>query len=340
MSTTSTAPAATPHTNTTTAASLVPAPQERSFQLRNGLVIRAKHWRAGNPEVTPRDCRRFIAFHGYLDNAGSFDPLLLDQLGPEPVEILALDLAGHGTSDHRTSEDYALWRYVEDADQIVEQLGWQKHAIIGHSMGGAVSTLYAGLFESRVTLCVLLDNMGPLTRSIEDQPQHLLEHISDKKGLLTKRQAFHPTVESACQARSSGGAYGIEPEFAELLMPRGLRPAEREIVRENGTRTVVQGWTWSTDRLLTIRSAQSMSEDYAKAFMTRITCPVFAVMAEGGLFHMIDVLNHRSDWIHKGKLTLMSVPGKHSVHMENATLVASKIVPWILAQDVGQVAKL
>ncbi|KAG0270984.1 hypothetical protein BGZ95_001280 [Linnemannia exigua] len=337
MSTTSTASTTV---NITPHPFAIPPPQERSFQLRNGLVIRAKHWRSAGPEVIPRDCRRFIAFHGYLDNAGSFDPLaplLLEQLGPEPVEILALDLAGHGMSDHRTSEDYALWRYIEDADQIVEQLGWQKHAIIGHSMGGAISTLYAGLYESRVTLCVLLDNMGPLTRSVEDQPQHLLEHIADKKNLLTKRTAFHPTVESACQARSQGGAYGIAPEFAELLMPRGLRPAER--TSEDG-KTVVQGWTWSTDRLLTIRSAQSMSEDYAKAFMTRITCPVFAVMAEGGLFHLKDVMDQRLDWVQKGKLTLTSVPGKHSVHMENAPLVASKIVPWILAQDIGEVAKL
>ncbi|KAG0321862.1 hypothetical protein BGZ97_010016 [Linnemannia gamsii] len=299
MSTISSATSATTSPHNTNHAAF--APEERSFQLRNGLVIRAKHWRSTGPEVTPRDCRRFLAFHGYLDNAGSFDPILLEQLGPEPVEILALDLAGHGTSDHRTSEDYALWRYIEDADQIVEQLGWQRHAIIGHSMGGAISTLYAGLFESRVTLCVLLDNMGPLTRSVEDQPQHLLEHIADKKNLLTKRSAFHPTVESACQARSQGGAYGIAPEFAELLMPRGLRPAEKTL--EDG-KTVIQGWTWSTDRLLTI------------------------------------LLNHRMDWIHKGKLEVTSVPGKHSVHMENAPLVASKIIPWILAQDVGQVAKL
>ncbi|KAF9139542.1 hypothetical protein BGX30_007840 [Mortierella sp. GBA39] len=336
MSTTSTASATISQHN----AALVP--EERSFQLRNGLVIRAKHWRSAAPEVTPRDCRRFIAFHGYLDNAGSFDPLapiLLEQLGPEPVEILALDLAGHGTSDHRTSEDYALWRYIEDADQIVEQLGWQRHAIIGHSMGGAISTLYAGLFVSRVTLCVLLDNMGPLSRSVEDQPQHLLEHIADKKNLLTKRSAFHPTIDSACQARSHGGAYGIAPEYAALLMPRGLRPAEKTL-EENGNTSVIQGWTWSTDRLLTIRSAQSMSEDYAKAFMTRITCPVFAVMAEEGLFHLKDLLNHRTGWIQKGKLEVTSVPGKHSVHMENAPLVASKIIPWILAQDVGEVAKL
>lgn len=75
---------------------------------------------------------------------------MLEKLGSsEPVEIVALDLAGHGLSSHRTTEDYALWRYVEDADQVVEQLGWQRHAIIGHSMGGAISTIYAGLYESR-----------------------------------------------------------------------------------------------------------------------------------------------------------------------------------------------
>jgi hypothetical protein len=126
--------------------------------------------------------------------------------------------------------------------------------------------------------------MGPLSRSVEDQPRHLLEHISDKKRLLTKPAAFHPTIDSACQARSQGGEYGIAPEFAKFLMPRGLRPAERTL--EDGK--TVQGWTWSTDRLLTIRSAQSLSESYAKAFMTRITCPVFVVMAEGGLYYAMD----------------------------------------------------
>lgn len=52
--------------------------------------------------------------------------------------------------------------------------------------------------------------------------------------------------------------------------------------------TVVRGWTWTTDRLLTIRSAQSMSENYAKAFMSRICCPVLCALAEGGLLGMIE----------------------------------------------------
>ncbi|KAG0329276.1 hypothetical protein BGZ99_002825 [Dissophora globulifera] len=314
-------------------------PEERFFPLRNGMVLRARHWKSGPSDVPVRDCRRFLAFHGFLDNAGSFDPLsplLLKQLGPEPVEIVALDLAGHGQSSHRTTEDYALWRYVEDIDQVAEQLGWQRHAVLGHSMGGAVATLYSGLYESRVTLCILLDNFGPFTRSVEDQPQHLLEHIQDKKKLVTKRLPFHPTIESACTARSQGGANGIQPEYARFLMDRGLKPAEKTM--EDGT--VVQGWTWTTDRILTIRSAQSMSEEYSRAFMRRICCPVLGVLAEGGLLQLTEMVNERTGWIDKAKTTIKGVPGSHSVHMEDAPRISELISSWVLEQDIALSAKL
>ncbi|KAF9205536.1 hypothetical protein BGZ49_003900 [Haplosporangium sp. Z 27] len=307
---------------------------ERSFELRNGMVLRARHWRSGHANAKARDCRRFIALHGFLDNAGSFDLLLLKQLGPEPVEIVALDHAGHGLSSHRVTEDYSIWRYVEDTDQVVEQLGWQRHAIIGHSMGGAATSIYTGLFHSRVVLCILLDNIGPLTRDVEDQPDHLLEYITQKKGLLKKRLPFHPSVESACKARSQGGEFGILPEFAKLLMPRGLRPAERTM--EDGT--VVKGWTWTTDRILTIRSPQSLSEGYAKAFIGRISCPVLAVLARDGLLPM-GTENYRVSWF-KSKITVKGIEGGHSVHMENAPYVAEKVSSWILEQDIGEFAKL
>lgn len=74
---------------------------------------------------------------------------MLQQLGPEPVEIVALDFAGHGKSSHRQTEDYSIWRYAEDAVHVANQLGWDRHAVIGHSMGGAVACLYSGLFVSR-----------------------------------------------------------------------------------------------------------------------------------------------------------------------------------------------
>ncbi|MGH8605107.1 MAG: alpha/beta fold hydrolase, partial [Gammaproteobacteria bacterium] len=51
----------------------------------------AKRW--GSDQGAP-----LIALHGWLDNAASFDPLAsyLDEF-----DLVALDLAGHGLSDHR-----------------------------------------------------------------------------------------------------------------------------------------------------------------------------------------------------------------------------------------------
>ncbi|KAF9090990.1 hypothetical protein BGX29_011186 [Mortierella sp. GBA35] len=252
-------------------ASLATLPQERTFELPNGIVLAAKHWKTGGPSAHTRDSRRFLAFHG----------LVLQQLGPEPVEIVALDLAGHGRSSHRQTEDYSIWRYAEDADHVASLLGWQRHAVIGHSMGGGAATVYSGLFTSRVVLCILLDNFGPFSRLVEDQPEHLLEHIQQKKNLPNKQLPFHASIESAAQARSKGGAYGLDLPSARILVPRGLRPIERTDPVD-GT-TTQQGWTWSTDQLLTIRSAQSLSDEYVQAFMTRITCPVLAVIASQGL---------------------------------------------------------
>ncbi|KAG0343796.1 hypothetical protein BG004_004990 [Podila humilis] len=283
-----------------------------------------------------RDNRCFLAFHGFLDNASSFDLLLVEQLGPEPVEVLALDLAGHGTSSHRVTEDYNLWRYVDDADQVVEQLGWKRHVIIGHSMGGAAASMYSAVFESRLTATILLDNFGPFSRSADDQPDRLLEHIRQKRGLPAKRLPFHPTIDSACQARSNGGQWGLELWAAKIMVPRGLRPVER--TDENGN--VEHGWTWSTDQLLTIRDAESMTEQHVRAFMSRISSPFLAVLATGGFVNMMNVVEDRKSVMNKTDVVLKCVEGGHSVHLENAPSVANQICPWVLAQDVGEVARL
>ncbi|OAQ28032.1 alpha/beta-hydrolase [Linnemannia elongata AG-77] len=324
---------------TTTNNNNPPLFQERSFEFPNGIVLAAKHWKTGGPSAQTRDTRRFLAFHGFLDNASSFDllaPLMLQQLGPEPVEIVALDFAGHGKSSNRQTEDYSIWRYAEDAVHVANQLGWDRHAVIGHSMGGAVACLYSGLFVSRVTLCILLDNFGPFTRLVEDQPDHLLEHIQQKKDLPNKQLPFHPTIESAVLARNKNGAYGLNLPSSWILVPRGLRPLERT----DSDGTIVKGWTWSTDQLLTIRSAQSLSEEYVQSFMTRIRCPFLAVLASKGIQTIRYMVDDRLPWLCQTKVTIRDVDGNHHVHMEDAPMVAGHVCDWILRQDDAPVARL
>ncbi|CAO3565713.1 unnamed protein product [Mortierella alpina] len=261
---------------------------------------------------------------------------MFQQLGPEPLEILALDLAGHGMSSHRQTEDYNLWRFVEDLDQVTEQLQWHKHALIGHSMGGAVCTLYAGLYESRVVLCILLDNLGPWVRSVEDEPRRLLTHMEQKRKLVHKRMAFHPTLESACDARSKGGDFELNRGSARILVSRGLRPVEISDPRDpHNTTPPLQGWTWSTDRILTIQPAQTISSVYARAFLCRITSPVLAVMATEG-----QLKSENKEWFSNTRLTIKKVEGSHAVHLENPQLVSGHVCSWIQDQDATILARL
>ncbi|EPM99030.1 alpha/beta fold family hydrolase, partial [Pseudomonas syringae pv. actinidiae ICMP 19070] len=99
--------------------------------------------------------------HGWLDNANSFA-----RLAPhlEGLRIVALDLAGHGHSDHRPAgAAYALADYVFDVLQVAEQLGWQRFALLGHSLGAIIAVLLASSLPERVTHLALIDGLVPLT---------------------------------------------------------------------------------------------------------------------------------------------------------------------------------
>ena len=102
----------------------------------------------------PEDGVPVIALHGWLDNANSFARLAPKLTG---LRIVALDLAGHGHSAHRPpGASYSLWDYAFDVLCVAEQLGWQRFALLGHSLGAIISVVIAGSFPERVTRMALV----------------------------------------------------------------------------------------------------------------------------------------------------------------------------------------
>ena len=66
----------------------------------------------------------WLFLHGWLDNAAAFVPmlpLLYAQLGPD-AELVAIDMAGHGQSDH-SDGGYVLTDYAADALLVADALG-------------------------------------------------------------------------------------------------------------------------------------------------------------------------------------------------------------------------
>ncbi|OBS41051.1 alpha/beta hydrolase [Pseudomonas syringae pv. syringae] len=215
----------------------------------------------------PEDGQPVIAVHGWLDNANSFA-----RLAPrlEGLRIVALDLAGHGHSEHRPAGAcYALADYVFDVLQVAEQLGWQRFALMGHSLGAIISVLLAGSLPERVTQLALIDGLIPLTGDPESAAERMGSALQAQLRLSGKKKPVYEDQQRAVQARMKG-VVPVSREAAELLAQRGLMP-------------VPGGYTWRSDSRLTLPSAIRLTHQQAMSFVNAIRCPTQLLVATGGM---------------------------------------------------------
>ena len=251
----------------------------------------------------PEDGLPVIALHGWLDNANSFARLAPKLAG---LRIVALDFAGHGHSDHRPrGAGYALADYAFDVLRVAEQLGWQRFALLGHSLGAIVSVVIAGSFPERVTRMALIDGIVARSGPDGDAAERMGQALQAQLDLEHKRKSVHPTLDRAVEARMKG-LVAVSREAAELLAQRGLMP-------------VPGGYSWRSDSRLTLPSPLRLSDEQAMAFVRRVSCPTTLVVAEQGM------LASHSELLDRLPFNLERLPGGHHLHLNDeagAILVA------------------
>ena len=259
----------------------------------------------------PQDGQPVIALHGWLDNAATFSRLapLLDG-----VRIVALDLPGHGHSDHRPlGAAYNIWDYAHDVLQAAEQFGWKRFSLLGHSMGAIVSVLLAGAMPDRVERLALIDGVIPFTGEAETAPQKLGESLQKLLAVDDRRKPVYASFEQAVAARMKGvGA--VSHEAAERLAQRGLMP-------------VPGGYTWRTDARLMLPSSMRLTRAHALAFVHKVTCPASLILAEQGLLTQ-PAMRELTEAL---PFALHRLPGGHHLHLDDqpgAEAVAAVFNPF------------
>ena len=71
--------------------------------------------------------------------------------------VIAVDQRGHGESGWGAEEGYQLEELYRDLRSVVEARGLSRYTLIGHSLGGRVSMLYAHRHQAELDRLVLVD---------------------------------------------------------------------------------------------------------------------------------------------------------------------------------------
>ena len=98
-----------------------------------------------------------IILHGsnYFDSYDWID--VAAGLG-ETRPVVTFDHRGFGQSDWSASKDYSLDAILGDIRNVSAHFGWERPAIMGHSMSGRLGIFYAAHFGDHVSHLIVLDS--------------------------------------------------------------------------------------------------------------------------------------------------------------------------------------
>jgi pimeloyl-ACP methyl ester carboxylesterase len=148
------------------------APRQETLRVR-GLDIHIRRWGPASSEREPL----VLLLHGWRDTGDTFQ-FMVDALKRD-WPLVALDWRGFGQSDW-APDGYWFPDYLADLDALLDQVSAGRPAhIVGHSMGGNVASLYAGLRPERVRRIVNLEGVGLPRTSPEQAPARLRKWLDE-----------------------------------------------------------------------------------------------------------------------------------------------------------------
>ena len=266
-------------------------------------VLRGLAW--SNPGAP-----RVLALHGWLDNAASFIPLAPYLAG---FDLIALDLPGHGHSDHIASgHAYHLSHYAAEVLRALDALQWDACFLLGHSLGGAVGTLVTATAPHRILALSLIDQIGPLSEPAADFPDRLKRSIEAHAVSQDQKKAEYPTLDELVERRRLVG--GIDDEGARLLVTRNSQRG-------------ANGYYWRSDPRLRLPAPLYLDEGQAQAILTSIQCPVQMILASDGLVAARPNTERRIEIM--ANLVVEKMTGGHHLHMDNPGPVADVLVSFL-----------
>lgn len=126
--------------------------------------------------IGAKDLPPLIMLHGIRDVGLSLLPVA-EQLASQ-YRIHVLDLRGHGASGRAGS--YAMAALLYDLHLVIETLCDSAPAVLGHSLGGQITTRFAATFPQCVRAAVIVEGVGPPPSRLTPSPRAILDREAQR----------------------------------------------------------------------------------------------------------------------------------------------------------------
>jgi pimeloyl-ACP methyl ester carboxylesterase len=298
-------------------------PPARSIRVRaNGLEHRVLEWPAGAParaRAADASTKTVFLIHGYMDAAGTWDRVA-PMLAAEGLRVLAPDMRGFGEGDRAPPGSYYHFPdYVADLAELIEALcPHEPVALVGHSMGGTITTLYSGAFPENVVRLASLEGLGPPDNAFEVGPTRMRTWISDMRATRARREPA-PLRREDARRRLIMNHPTVPPEVLDHRLPHLVR----DVTDPDGTARVV----WHFDPLhRTISPVPFFSRLFVE-FAKRVVCPVLFVAGGPTGYHPPDEQERLAAFSDLRRAELAGAG--HMMHWTNPAELASVLVSFL-----------
>jgi pimeloyl-ACP methyl ester carboxylesterase len=213
-----------------------------------------------------------VLVHGWMDVAASFQ-FVVDALAHDH-DVLAPDWRGYGQTGAGGADNFWFPDYLADLDFLLDHFyPGQAVDLVGHSMGGNIAMLYAGIRPERIRRLVNLEGFGmPATRPAQ-APGRYAKWMDELKKLHQGELALRP--------------YDSLDGVARRLMKTNPRLA-RDAASQDRAHWLAPHWArqddhgkWHIlgDAAHKIINANLYQVDEVQALFARITAPTLCVEA-------------------------------------------------------------
>ena len=222
--------------------------------------------------------------------------------------VIVPDLLGHGDSEKPADAPLHIRAQAGYVRELLDRLGIERFAVIGHSTGGGIAQLLA--LDGGVDAMVLLNSIA-----FDEWPS---APVRDLQALRPEQQ--RPEIVRAVMATSFDLGMGHRSRLTDAMLEEYRRPWEGE----EGTRAFFRAAHASDGLGLADRGEE----------LGRLECPVFIMWGEDDPFLPALVAERLQELIATSSLAFL--PGCSHFVLEDATdTVGPMILEWLRSRYLG-----